>query len=186
MTEAEIKILETQLKSVPLPPLSDGFFDAVRADMDADDTGVPAELSASELALETQLRALTPTAPSEAFFARTAEALREDAKSAANTVAFPRIARWISAAAAAGAVAAGLVFWRGNADNAPHYELVSTENVLNNIEELPVELTDNGELVRPVRYIYTNKRQWRDPKSKKSYVEYRPFVRVVPTSVSVY
>ena len=87
---------------------------------------------------------------------------------------------------AAGIAAAGVAFWQLSETEAPNYELVSTENVLRDIEELPVELNDDGELVRPIRYIYTNAQRWRDPKTQKTYVEYRPFENTVPTLVAVY
>ena len=58
--------------------------------------------------------------------------------------------------------------------------------MLRDIEELPVELNADGELVRPIRYIYTNAQRWRDPKTQKTYVEYRPFENTVPTLVAVY
>lgn len=185
MTEAEIRKFEEDLKSAPLTPLSGRFFEAVRARMAEEDVA----LSEDDAEIEAALRALTPRALSEAFFRRTAEALGESGNGG-NTLDFPKrfraFPRWISAAAAAGVVAAGVAFWRLPETEAPNYELVSTENVLRNIEELPVELNADGELVRPIRYIYTNAQRWRDPKTQKTYVEYRPFENTVPTLVAVY
>ena len=126
MTEAEIRKFEEELKSAPLTPLSGRFFEAVRARMAEEDVA----LSADDAEIEAALRALTPRAPSEAFFRRTAEALGESGNGG-NTLDFPKrsraFPRWISAAAAAGIAAAGVAFWQLSETEVPNYELVSTE-----------------------------------------------------------
>ena len=112
-------------------------------------SGREEENNKADAEIDAALRALTPRAPSEAFLRRTAEALGESGNGG-NTLDFPKrsraFPRWISAAAAAGIAAAGVAFWQLSETEAPNYELVSTENVLRDSEELPVELNADGEI----------------------------------------
>ncbi len=68
----------------------------------------------------------------------------------------------------------------------PRYELVSDENSLCEVEEMPVEETHDGSLIRKIRYIYTNTKRWRDTETQKTFLEHRPFEEIVPTVLAVY
>lgn len=203
MTEQEIQSFEKELKAVSLRPLSGAFFVAVEKEL-ATETGaetvlpeegdLPEELAEVELAL----RRLTPRSPSAEFFRKVEVALEANTEPREKTfpspkrsgflLAFPR--RLSAVAAAAVAAFAGLWYgaetWFGDYSAVPKYELVSMENELRNIEELPIEMQDDGSLVRPVRYIYTNTKRWRDPDSEKTFVECVPFEKIVSTAVAVY
>ncbi len=198
MTEREIEAFEKQLKAVALPPLSDAFFARVakRLADDREDAEPPLEALEDLADVEAALSRLQPRAPSNAFFEKVAASLAEDDDK--NEVVFEkppsrsrfiRFPRWITAAAtaasAACALAVGLHYASSEAPF-PHYELVSTEKQLCNVEELPIEMRDDGTLIRPVRYIYTNMKRWRDPRTESSFVEYLPFEETVPTVVAVY
>jgi hypothetical protein len=199
MTEREIEALEKQLKAVELPPLSDAFFARVAKQLadDREEAEPPLEADLEDLAdVEAALSRLRPRAPSNAFFEKVAAALAEDDKQ--NEVVFEkppargrfiRFPSWLAAtataASAACALAVGLHFASSDAPF-PNYELISTEKQLCNVEELPIEMRDDGTLIRPVRYIYTNMKRWRDPRTKSSFVEYLPFEETVPTVVAVY
>lgn len=203
MTEQEIQIFEKELKAVPLRPLSSAFFVAVEKELtreiaagtaEPEESDLPKELAEVEFAL----KRLIPRSPSTEFFKKVEFALEENPVPQENT--FPRTRHSGSllafplrlSAIAASAVVAFVGIWYGAGtwfvDNSavPKYELVSTENELRNIEELPIEMQDDGSLVRPIRYIYTNTKRWRDPDSEKTFVECVPFEKIVSTAVAVY
>lgn len=201
MTEREIEAFEKQLKAVPLAPLPDAFFARVAERLAEESEGAefPLDTDFDDLAdVEAALKRLQPRAPSKAFFEKVEAALAEDSR---GEIVFPkkpssgtllRFPRWLAsaatAAAAACAVVIGLHFtdFNGSKLTAPSYELVSTEKRLCNVEELPIEMQDDGTLVRPVRYIYANTKRWKDPQTKNSFIEYQPFEETVPTIVAVY
>lgn len=198
MTEREIEAFEKQLKAVALPPLSDAFFARVakRLADDREDAEPPLEAGLEDLAdVEAALSRLQPRAPSNAFFEKVATALAEDGNNEvvfekpAPRGRFMRFPRWLvataTAASAACALAVGIHF-ASSEGRFPCYELVSTEKQLCNVEELPIEMRDDGTLIRPIRYIYTHMKRWRDPRTESSFVEYLPFEETVPTVVAVY
>lgn len=199
MTEREIEAFEKQLKAVALPPLSDAFFARVakRLADDREDAGPPLEAGLEDLAdVEAALSRLQPRAPSNAFFEKVATALAEDENK--NEVVFEkptargrfmRFPRWLAASATAASAACALavgIHFASSEGHFPCYELVSTEKQLCNVEELPIETRDDGTLIRPIRYIYTHMKRWRDPRTESSFVEYLPFEETVPTVVAVY
>lgn len=207
MTEQEIQAFEKELKSVPLRPLSGAFFAAVEKELAAENANSafsPEDALPEDLAeIEAALIRLRPRAPSAEFFERVAVAMQEEnsdnalpfpqkpeTRASKFSIAFPR---WISAAAAVAVCAFGMYLWKAPDalesrldDYAPHYELVSTENELHNIEELPLEVQEDGSLIQPLRYIYTNTKRWRDPASEKTFTECVPFEKIVSTAVAVY
>lgn len=200
MTEREIEAFEKQLKAVPLAPLSDAFFANVAkrlAEEPEDAETASSEAGFDDLAdVEAALRRLQPIAPSEAFFAEVGREL----SGSGETIVFPkkrtsgilmrfprRILAMATTAAAACAVAVGVHFsGLGSGFVFPQYELVSSQKELCNVEELPLEMRDDGTLVRPVRYIYADTKRWRDPHTQNSFIEYHPFEETVPTVVAVY
>lgn len=199
MTEREIEAFEKQLKAVPLTPLSDAFYARVAKQLEepSEEAKQTVGTNFDDLAdVEAALRRLQPRAPSDAFFKKIEAALQTPSDS---EIAFPqktrgrliRFPRWLSVAATAAcavcAIAIGSHFIRnGLSIPSPHYELVSTEKQLCNVEELPLETQDDGTLVRPIRYIYANTKRWRDPRTENSFIEYCPFEETVPTVVTVY
>lgn len=79
-----------------------------------------------------------------------------------------------------------LLVARETSDRAPRYELVSSEESVCGVEEMPIVEEQDGSIVRPVRYICTSTRRWKDPKTEKVCVEHLPFEEVVPTVLAVY
>ncbi len=79
-----------------------------------------------------------------------------------------------------------LLVARETSDHAPHYELISSEESVCGVEEMPIVEEQDGSIVRPVRYICTSTRRWKDPKTEKICVEHLPFEEVVPTVLAVY
>lgn len=207
MTEQEIQAFEKELKAMPLRPLSAAFFAAVEKEMVAGDaqestTSPGDDVLPEDLAeVESALKRLRPRAPSAEFFKRVEAELAED--DAKNTLNFTQekqkkssgwaiaFRRWASTAAAVGVLAFGLYQWKAPDDLEKRfedygYQLVSTESELCNVEELPLEVQEDGSIVQPLRYIYTNTKHWRDPDSEKTFTECVPFEKIVSTAVAVY
>ncbi|MCD8299512.1 MAG: hypothetical protein LUD39_07185 [Opitutae bacterium] len=255
MNNADIENFEEQLKRIQLRKPSDKFFAAIENAMNAEAETARENADEHEIEeIERRLKSLKPVEPSEKFFAAVAAALEDESAGKGVAIQFPqrerrglasRFSRWISAAAAVGIGAAGILLWQnsgsssltqspagtqiaasGNAvpatttnrrreledivadadsaliksagaklddlvaheaeHNTPHYELVSSENSIYAVEEMPIEEKQDGSIVRPVRYIYTNTQRWKDPNTQKTCVEHRPFEEVVPTVLAVY
>ena len=205
MNDFETEKLEKMLKGLrPVAP-SEKFFAKT-------ETALAAGTDADELL--DSLKKLNPRAPSETFFKKVAAELADENAAREPEISAPKrglaipFPRWLSAAAAATLAATGLLIWQhpnteenpargGLAENAetenfsaelerPNYRLVSTESSLNDVQELPIETRDDGTLVRPLRYIYTSTNRWEDPDTNRSFVEHRPYEKIVPTLVAVY